>query len=64
MAELHVQVKKRGVPVWVWVVVFLIVVGAVALILVLRNNDTTKNTIDERTQTSTYVQTVRLKPVA
>jgi len=53
MAEIHVQTKKRGAPVWVWIVMALLILGTIAYILVLRNNKTDqKNTTNTSTPTS------------
>jgi len=54
MAEIHVQTKKRGSPVWVWILVALLILGTIAYILVWRNNNKTvqKNTSNSSGQTS------------
>jgi paraquat-inducible protein B len=54
MAEIHVQTKRRGSPVWVWILVALLILGTIAYILVWRNNNKAgqKNTSNSPSQTS------------
>jgi len=42
MAEIHVQTKKRGMPGWLWIVLLLVILGAVAYVVTTRNNGTVK----------------------
>ena len=54
MAEIHVQTKRRGSPIWVWILVALLILGTIAYILVWRNNNKTnqKNTSNSPGPTS------------
>lgn len=54
MAEIHVQTKKSGSPVWLWVLLALLILGTIAYILIWRNNNKTdqKNTTNQSSQTS------------
>lgn len=40
MAEIHVQTKKRGAPLWIWIVLILLILGVLAYVMVLRSNKT------------------------
>lgn len=54
MAEIHVEPKKQSSPAWLWILVSLIIVAAVAYFLT-RNNTTEENTTPDTTPTS-YIQ--------
>jgi hypothetical protein len=40
MAEIHVEAKKKTTPLWFWIVLFLIVLGAIAAYVAFRDDDT------------------------
>ena len=45
MAEIHVQAKKHpATPIWVWIVVVLVIAGAIAYYLMTRNKTNGNNT--------------------
>ena len=57
MAELHVQTKKNSnaTPMWVWILVGLVVIAAIAF-FVLRNNDKNDNTRVDKANPTSFVQ--------
>ncbi|HEX6849737.1 MAG TPA: hypothetical protein VF144_22270 [Chitinophagaceae bacterium] len=55
MAEIHVQAKKKNSSTWLWILISIIVVAAIAFILIWNNNPEVRNAIDKPTQSS-YVQ--------
>lgn len=52
MAEIHVEPKKNSTPVWIWIVLALLVIGALAYFLT-RNNNNTDQDNGAGTQTNT-----------
>ena len=55
MAEIHVQAKKRNSSAWLWILITIIVVAAVAFLLVWNNNKAQENVNNKPAQTS-FVQ--------
>lgn len=51
MAEIHVQAKKRSSSAWLWILITIIVVAAVAFFLVWNNNKV-ENNANKPAQTS------------
>jgi hypothetical protein len=50
MAEIHVQTKKHSSPVWVWILLALIIVGALVYFLARnQNKDADRNTTQRTT---------------
>jgi bacteriorhodopsin len=54
MAEIHVEPKKQSSPAWIWILVSLIIV-AVVVYFIMRNNKMTDNTATDKNTTS-YIQ--------
>jgi len=56
MAEIHVQAKKKTMPVWVWIVAAVLIIGVIAFVL-LRNKRTDETNTNKSNPTS-FVQPV------
>ena len=52
MAEIHVQAKKRSSSAWLWILITIIIVAAVAFYLVWNNNKVRDNVNNKPAQTS------------
>lgn len=52
MAEIHVQAKKNSSSTWIWILVSLIIVAAIAVYILMRNNGVNEKTISKPNQTS------------
>jgi len=52
MAEIHVQPKKNTSSSWLWILVSLIIIAAVAVYILMRNNGVTEKNISKPNQTS------------
>ena len=52
MAEIHVQAKKRSSSTWLWILVSLIIIAAVAVFILMRDNTSNQKSISKPNQTS------------
>jgi flagellar basal body-associated protein FliL len=52
MAEIHVQPKKRASSTWIWILVSLIIIAAIAVYIFMRDNGVNDNAISKPGQTS------------
>ena len=52
MAEIHVQAKKSSSSTWIWILVSLIIVAAIAVYILMRNNEVNEKAIGKPSQTS------------
>ncbi|HMK17704.1 MAG TPA: hypothetical protein VK492_05895 [Chitinophagaceae bacterium] len=52
MAEIHVQAKKSSSSTWLWILVSLIIIAAVAVYILMRDNTANEKAISKPTQTS------------
>jgi len=52
MAEIHVQAKRRSSSAWLWILISIIVIAAIAFILIWNNNPNVRNAISKQKQTS------------
>ena len=52
MAEIHVQAKKNSSSTWLWILVSLIIIAAVAVYILMRDNGVNEKNISKPTQTS------------
>ena len=52
MAEIHVQAKKGSSSAWLWILISIIVIAAVAFILIWNNRDNTQNVNNKPSPTS------------
>jgi len=52
MAEIHVQAKKNSSSTWLWILVSLIIIAAVAVYILMRDNGVNEKAISKPSQTS------------
>jgi lipopolysaccharide export system protein LptC len=52
MAELHVQAKKRASSTWIWILVSLIIIAAIAVYILMRDNAVNEKAVSKPSQTS------------
>ncbi len=52
MAEIHVQPKKRTSSTWVWILLSLIIIAAIAVYILMRDNTANAKTVNKPNQTS------------
>ena len=52
MAEIHVQPKKRASSTWVWILLSLIIIAAIAVYVLMRDNEVNEKNISKPNQTS------------
>lgn len=52
MAEIHVQPKKGTSSTWVWILLSLIIIAAVAVYILMRDNGVNEKNISKPNQTS------------
>jgi len=55
MAEIHVQAKKKTMPVWVWIVAAVLILGVIAYVL-LRNKKTDETNTTNKPNPTSLVQ--------
>jgi len=56
MAEIHVQAKKGGSSTWLWIVISIIVIAALAFVLIWNNRDNTQNSTSSKPNQTSYIQ--------
>ena len=52
MAEIHVQAKKNASSTWLWILVSLIIIAAIAVYILMRDNVGNEKNISKPSQTS------------
>ena len=52
MAEIHVQPKKRASSTWVWILLSLIIIAAIAVYIFMRDNGVNEKNISKPNQIS------------
>jgi bacteriorhodopsin len=52
MAEIHVQAKKSSSSTWLWILVSLIIIAAIAVYILMRDNAGNEKPISKPSQTS------------
>jgi bacteriorhodopsin len=52
MAEIHVQAKKSSSSTWIWILVSLIIIAAIAVYILMRDNGVNEKNISKPSQTS------------
>lgn len=55
MAELHVQAKKNTSSTWLWILVSLIIIAAIVVYLMMRDNGASERSVSKPNQTSSIV---------
>ena len=56
MAEIHVQAKKGGSSTWLWILISIIVIAALAFVLIWNNRDNTQNSTSNKPNQTSYIQ--------
>jgi bacteriorhodopsin len=57
MAELHVQAKKNTSSTWLWILISLIIIAAIVVYLMMRDNGANERSVSKPNQTSSIVYT-------
>jgi len=52
MAEIHVQAKKSSSSTWIWILMSLIIIAAIAVYILMRDNVGNEKNISKPSQTS------------
>lgn len=55
MAEIHVQAKKNSSSTWLWILVSLIIIAAVVVYIMMRDNGVNEKTVSKTNQTSSIM---------
>jgi flagellar basal body-associated protein FliL len=55
MSEIHVQPKKRKSSTWVWILLSLIIIAAIAVYILMRDNTANPKAVNKPNQTSLNV---------
>lgn len=55
MAEIHVQAKKGGSSAWLWILISILVIAALAFFFIWNNNNAEKTGVNKPSSTS-YIQ--------
>jgi hypothetical protein len=55
MAEIHVQPKKGTSSTWVWILLSLIIIAAIAVYILMRDNTANEKAVNKQNQTSLNV---------
>ena len=56
MAEIHVQAKKGSSSTWLWILLSIIVIAALAFVLIWNNRDTTQEGTSSKPSQTSYIQ--------
>lgn len=56
MAEIHVQAKKGNSSVWLWILISIIVIAALAFVLIWNNRNNTQNNTSSKPSQTSFVQ--------
>jgi len=56
MAEIHVQAKKGSSSPWLWILISIIVIAALAFVLVWNNKDNVQKNANSKTGQTSFVQ--------
>jgi Na+/proline symporter len=48
MAEIHVRAKKTSSSAWLWILISIVVIAAVAFLLIWNNRDNTQNEVSSK----------------
>jgi bacteriorhodopsin len=55
MAELHVQAKKNTSSTWLWILISLIIIAAIVVYLMMRDNGANETSVSKPNQTSSVM---------
>ena len=56
MAEIHVQAKKGSSSAWLWKLLSIIVIAALAFVLIWNNRDNTQDSTSSKPNQTSYFQ--------
>jgi len=56
MAEIHVQAKKGSSSAWLWILISIIVIAALAFVLIWNNRDNTQNNGSSTPNQTSFIQ--------
>jgi len=56
MAEIHVQAKKGSSSTWLWILISIIVIAALAFVLIWNNRDNTQNNANSKPSQTSFMQ--------
>ena len=56
MAEIHVQAKKGSSSTWLWILLSIIVIAALAFVLIWNNRDNTQDSTSSKPNQTSYIQ--------
>ena len=56
MAEIHVQAKKGSSSAWLWILISIIVIAALAFVLIWNNRDNTQNNASSKPSQTSFIQ--------
>ena len=56
MAEIHVQAKKGNSSAWLWILISIIVIAALAFVLIWNNRDNTQNNTTSKQSQTSFIQ--------
>jgi hypothetical protein len=56
MAEIHVQAKKGSSSAWLWILISIIVIAALAFVLIWNNRDNTQNNAGSKPSQTSFIQ--------
>ena len=60
MAEIHVQAKKKTSTMWFWIVLFLLLIGAIVAYVMLRDNKEVQTNTGKPTTSLQYEKPMRI----
>jgi len=55
MAEIHVQAKSNSSSTWLWILISLIIIAAIVVYVMMRDNGANEKTVSKTNQTSSIV---------
>ena len=55
MAEIHVQAKRNSSSTWLWILISLIIIAAIVVYVMMRDNGANEKTVSKTNQTSSIV---------
>ena len=56
MAEIHVQAKKGSSSAWLWILISILVIAALAFVLIWNNRDNTQNNTSGKSSPTSFIQ--------
>ena len=55
MAEIHVQAKRNSSSTWLWILISLIIIAAIVVYVMMRDNGANEKTVSKTNQTTSIV---------